>query len=123
LDRDGRRRNNPSMASDLDAADERAVLIRTKLSVPEAPARRVPRPRLVQALDQGLSAKLTLVCASTGCGKTSLLAEWAQTAAGELRFAWVSLDGGDDEPLRFWRYAVAAIESVAPGPLPRRHAA
>jgi len=103
------------MSRDLVAADERFVLIRTKLSVPEVPARRVPRPRLVRALGQGLGAKLTLVCASTGSGKTSVLAEWAQTAAGDVRFAWVSLDGGDSEPLRFWRYVVAAIGSVAPG--------
>jgi LuxR family transcriptional regulator, maltose regulon positive regulatory protein len=102
------------MSRDLEAADDRFVLVGTKLSAPEVPARRVPRPLLVQALGRGLGAKLTLVCASTGWGKTSLLAEWAQTAAADVRFAWVSLDGGDNEPLRFWRYAVAAIGSVAP---------
>lgn len=102
------------MVSEPEAVDGRFVLIRTKLSVPEVPARRVPRPRLVQALGQGLGAKLTLVCASTGSGKTSLLAEWARTAGADVGFAWVSLDGGDSEPLRFWRYAVAAIGSAAP---------
>jgi LuxR family transcriptional regulator, maltose regulon positive regulatory protein len=102
------------MSRDLEAADDRFVFVGTKLSAPEVPARRVPRPLLVQALGRGLGAKLTLVCASTGWGKTSLLAEWAQTAAADVRFAWVSLDAGDNEPLRFWRYAVAAIGSVAP---------
>jgi LuxR family maltose regulon positive regulatory protein len=56
---------------------------------------------------------MTLVSAPTGWGKTSLLAEWATTTSG-VRFAWVSLDRDDDEPLRFWRYLVAALGAAEP---------
>ena len=72
-------------------------------------ARRRP---LVQALAGALTAKVTLVCAPTGWGKTSLLAEWAAVSP-DMRFAWVSLDSRDDEPLRFWRYVTAALGNLA----------
>jgi LuxR family transcriptional regulator, maltose regulon positive regulatory protein len=90
------------------------VIARTKLlvPVPRSPSRTVPRPQLLELLDAGRSAKLTLVSAPTGWGKTSLLAEWA-TASVE-RFVWVSLDPGDDEPLRFWRAVVTALAAVEP---------
>ena len=38
------------------------------------------------------------------------MAEWA--AASPARFAWVSLDEADDDPTRFWRYVVAALEGA-----------
>ena len=79
------------VSTGVDEADERFVLMRTKVSVPVVRGQQVLRPRLVEALGDGLSAKLTLVCAPTGWGKTSLLAEWAQ-ATTDARFAWVSPD-------------------------------
>ncbi len=88
------------------------MLLATKLSPPAARGGFVPRSALIGLLDSGRSAKLAVVCAPTGSGKTSLLAEWAARAPG--RFAWLSLDRGDDEPLRFWRYVVAALATVAP---------
>ncbi len=90
----------------------RFVIVRTKLGVPMPPSRMVPRPQLLQALEDGRPAKLALVCAPTGWGKTSLLAQWA--AKGEGHFAWVSLEPADSEPLRFWRYVVAALTSAEP---------
>jgi LuxR family transcriptional regulator, maltose regulon positive regulatory protein len=65
-------------------------------------------------LQAGRGARLTLVSASTGSGKTSLLAEWAAATRG-VRFGWVSLDAGDEDPQRFWRHVVAALEAAAPG--------
>jgi LuxR family maltose regulon positive regulatory protein len=29
--------------------------------------------------------------------------------------AWLSLDAGDNDPARFWRHAVAALDQVCPG--------
>ncbi|MBV9001046.1 MAG: AAA family ATPase [Solirubrobacterales bacterium] len=91
----------------------RSVLVRTKLLVPALRPGMVSRPNLVALLERGRLRKLTLVCAPTGWGKTSLLAQWALTAAG-AQFAWLSVDRGDDEPLRFWRYFVAALATVEP---------
>src|SRR5262245_41437856 len=95
------------------AASEQAVLLATKLHVPGLQQGFVPRPRLVRALEDGLARRLVLVCAPAGCGKTVLLAGWAQS--GSHRVAWLSLDAGDNDPARFWRHAVAALDRVRPG--------
>jgi LuxR family maltose regulon positive regulatory protein len=88
------------------------VAVRTKLLVPELRRGLIARRELIDSLEEGRSGRLTLVSAPTGFGKTSMLAAWAATSPA--RFAWVSLDEGDDEPTRFWSYVVAAIESAAP---------
>jgi LuxR family transcriptional regulator, maltose regulon positive regulatory protein len=93
-------------------ADTDFVAVRTKLLVPELRRGQVTRRELVRALEAGRAGSLTLVSAPTGFGKTSALAAWA--AASPARFAWLSLDEGDDEPTRFWSYVVTAIERAAP---------
>jgi LuxR family maltose regulon positive regulatory protein len=89
------------------------VLLATKLHVPQLPLGFVRRPRLVHALDEGLARGRVLVCAPAGSGKTALLAGWAR--GGERPVAWLGLDGGDSDPARFWRYAVAALDRARPG--------
>ena len=95
------------------AAAERDVLLATKLHVPRQQPGLVARPRLVQALDEGLARRLILVCAPAGFGKTALLAGWARRDG--LPVAWLSLDAGDNDPARFWRHAVAALDRARPG--------
>ena len=95
------------------AAPERDVLLATKLNVPRPGPGLVPRPRLAQRLDDGLRQGLVLVCAPAGYGKTALLADWARN--GEHPAAWLSLDVGDNDPARFWRHAVAALDRARPG--------
>ncbi len=97
-------------------------LLTTKLYIPlprpnpsAAPgASLVPRPRLIERLDEGLRLghKLTLVSASAGAGKTTLLGEWAATC--NLRFGWLSLDEDDNDPPRFWAYVIAALQTIHP---------
>jgi LuxR family transcriptional regulator, maltose regulon positive regulatory protein len=94
-------------------AERRDVLLATKLHVPRIHPGFVPRPRLVEAVSGGLARGLVLVCAPAGFGKTALLADWAQ--AGGRSVAWLSLDAGDNEPARFWRYALAALDLARPG--------
>ena len=89
------------------------ALLATKLYVPRPQPGFVPRPRLVQALGQGLARGRVLVCAPAGFGKTSLLADWART--GGRPVAWLGLDAGDNDPARFWRYVVAALDQAQPG--------
>ena len=95
------------------APSERDVLLATKLHMPASRASLVPRPRLAGRLDEGLARGLALVCASAGYGKTVLLADWARR--GEHPTAWLSLDVGDNDPARFWRHAVAALDRARPG--------
>ena len=48
-----------------------------------------------------------------GYGKTVLLADW--TRRGGHSAGWLSLDAGDNDPARFWRHAVAALDRARPG--------
>jgi LuxR family maltose regulon positive regulatory protein len=92
---------------------ERDVLLATKLNLPGPQPGQVPRPRLLARLDEGLARGLVLVCAPAGYGKTVLLTDWARR--GEFPVAWLSLDAGDNDPARFWRHAVAALDRACPG--------
>ena len=89
------------------------VLLATKLHLPRPSAGFVPRPRLVQALGEGLARGRVCVCAPAGFGKTALLAEWVQ--GSRCPVAWLCLDAGDSDPARFWRYALAALDRARPG--------
>ena len=56
-------------------------------------------------------ARLTTIVAPAGYGKTTLLARWAES--DPRPFAWVSLDGrDDDDPGVFLRYIAAALFGV-----------
>jgi LuxR family transcriptional regulator, maltose regulon positive regulatory protein len=92
---------------------EQDVLLATKLYMPASRPGLVPRPRLLARLDEGLAQGLVLVCAPAGYGKTVLLADWARR--GRQPVAWLSLDAGDNDPARFWRHAVAALDRARPG--------
>ncbi len=102
---------------------EQTELVTTKLSIPLTSSVLVARPHLLHSLNEGMHKKLTLICAPPGFGKTSLLAEWSvqQCKQGEqsMSIAWVSLDAGDNDPVRFWRYVLTAFQRLAP-PLGRR---
>ena len=90
-----------------------APILATKLYLPPPRPGIVPRPRLVERLNEGLSAsrKLTLISAPAGFGKTTLVSEWI--AGCGLPVAWLSLDEGDNDPTRFLTYLVAALQTLA----------
>ena len=103
----------PATAPSGIAASQRDVLLATKLHIPASRPDLVPRPRLTERLDESLARGLVLVCAPAGYGKTVLLADWAWRH--ENPAAWLSLDDGDNDPARFWRHAVAALDRARPG--------
>lgn len=93
----------------------REPLLGTKLYAPAAREDLVSRPHLLERLGSGLGAKLTLVSAPAGFGKTSLISAWRMVSPGkETPLAWVSLDSQDNDPLRLWRYIVAALQTLQP---------
>ena len=85
-------------------------LLVTKLHIPPTRAKLVSRPRLIERLNEGMKGKLTVVSAPAGFGKTTLLSEWA--AQSKSPVAWVSLDKGDNDPVRFWAYFLAAMRAI-----------
>jgi LuxR family transcriptional regulator, maltose regulon positive regulatory protein len=74
---------------------------------------RLARARLFQRLDEGIAQALILVSAPAGFGKTTLLADWATSATCPV--AWLSLDEADNDPARFWRHVVAALDRARGG--------
>ena len=87
-------------------------LLLTKLYIPPPATDLVPRPRLIERLNAGLNRKLTLISASAGFGKTTLVSEWLANSGRPV--AWLSLDEGDSDPARFLIYLVAALQKLAP---------
>ena len=91
------------------------VLLQTKLHIPPVRPSLGPRRHLIDRLNQGLAGKLTLVSASAGFGKTTLLASWLpEISPDRARSAWLSLDENDNDPTRFFLYTITALQRLAP---------
>ncbi len=88
-------------------------LLNTKLMAPRPHGGVIERRALLMRLDEGLAKRLTLVCAPTGFGKTTLVATWI--ANGKFPSAWLTLDETDNDPARFWTYLVSAVRTLDPG--------
>jgi LuxR family maltose regulon positive regulatory protein len=86
-------------------------MLATKFFAPRWRRQQVSRPRLAARIDG--DAKLVLLCAPPGFGKTTLLAEWL--SGKEEPVAWLSLDSTHDDPRTFWAYLVRAMQTARPG--------
>jgi LuxR family maltose regulon positive regulatory protein len=89
-------------------------VIEAKLAPPSLHPDHVSRPRLLHRLDDAVSRALTLIGAPAGFGKSSLVAEWCDRLAPPKRFAWLTLDADDNDPVVFWRYVVYALRRLEP---------
>ena len=72
----------------------------------------VSRPRLFGRL--GASARVTVVSAPPGSGKTVLLRSWIGEAALSGRAAWVPVGRGERDPQQFWLLVLGALRQTAP---------
>jgi LuxR family maltose regulon positive regulatory protein len=95
------------------SAQAPAPLLTTKLHPPD-PRERIGREALVARLSEAPHAKLALIRAPAGWGKSTLLSQWHAAEQGRRHFAWLTLDCADSDPTRFWTYAVEALRTVAP---------
>lgn len=85
-------------------------LLATKLNTPETGGSAIPRNRLLQIFEAHRSARVALITAPAGYGKTIALTQWwAQLQAEGRRCCWVSLDPSDNEPGAFFSYVWAAV--------------
>jgi len=87
--------------------------MRTKLHPPVA-RNLVARTDPLVPLSSGPPRRLTLVRAPAGWGKSSLVATWSASADEARPFAWLSLDRGDNDPVRFFLYAIEALRELTP---------
>ncbi|MCQ3973771.1 MAG: hypothetical protein DPW09_10035 [Anaerolineae bacterium] len=112
-------------------------ILATKLYMPPPRPNLVPRPHLIEQLNEGLTRKLILISAPAGFGKTMLVSEWLserlKAEGGRMKneskkksfhpsslilqpskIAWLSLDAGDNDPVRFFSYLLTALQQVEP---------
>lgn len=88
-------------------------ILSTKIYIPKKQSHIVIRPRLMNLLDESINHKLTLISASAGAGKTTLVAEWLSHSARPI--TWLSLDEGDNDVIRFIAHFIAALERLTEG--------
>lgn len=91
---------------------ELAPLLETKLHPPQLVGDLIARERLLTRLDTSFTRKLCLLLAPAGFGKTTLTRQWLAGRYPAPALAWVSLDAGDNDPLRFWRYVLTACQEL-----------
>ncbi len=89
-------------------------LVDTKFFKPLVRRSLVARARLSEALARGADAKLTLISAPAGFGKTTALVGWLAQADPQRPVAWLSLDESDRQPASFITYVVTALHRAAP---------
>lgn len=87
--------------------------LKTKLQPPVVrESSLVGRRRLQEQLDAGISARVILVSAPAGFGKTTLVAEWIKGV--QLPVCWYTIDESDNAPGRFFGYVVEALRTMEP---------
>lgn len=96
-------------------------LLQTKLAPPRLSALWVERCALLARLEAGLTRKLTLLSAPAGFGKTTLVSQWLKqkdeiekATLHPAKVAWLALDAGDNDLVRFWRYCFTSCQRFAP---------
>ena len=90
-------------------------LLETKLFAPRRRRGLVSRARLIERMNRGAEATLTLISAPAGFGKSTLLAEWRGAAPShDGSTAWLALDASDSDPAVFWANVIAALRTVVP---------
>lgn len=85
-------------------------ILSTKLSSPPLRSKLVNRGRLFRKLDQRLDCGFVLVSAPAGYGKSTLLSSWLRQTSFPV--AWLSLDVGDNDPVRFLTYLAKALQKI-----------
>ena len=73
----------------------------------------VPRPGLFERL--GASARVTVLSAPPGSGKTVLLRSWIDEPGRAGRVAWVAVGRGEQDPQRFWLSVLGALRGTSAG--------
>ena len=100
-------------------AEQQLPFLLPKLQPPPLPVALIRRERLLTLLDTALQSPLTLLVASAGSGKTTLMRQWMIERAAQATnqfplIAWISLEAADNDPTRFWNYMLTACQFDQP---------
>jgi LuxR family transcriptional regulator, maltose regulon positive regulatory protein len=84
-------------------------LLDDKLEVPGLGLALLRRARIDELMAQATRHRVALVTGPAGAGKTVACASWAAARPAGSRLGWLTLDAGDQQPDRFWRYLTTAL--------------
>lgn len=88
-------------------------LVASKLVPPASGPTTLARPQLVQGMLDASAARLILIRAAAGFGKTTLMQQYAaQCAARQRGTAWLRVDGGDNDLQRFLVHLDAGLQAL-----------
>jgi ATP/maltotriose-dependent transcriptional regulator MalT len=102
----------PAAAGPLASIADVSIPLDTKIQPPVIRPEWLDRPALLRRL-AGSTARLILLSAPAGSGKTVLVSQWC-AAPGSGRFAWATLDPGDNNPSRLWWKVISAVRRACP---------
>lgn len=97
------------------AATHQLAVLLPKLQAPRLQSDLIARAHLLRQLTGTLTRRLTLVTAPAGFGKTTVVRQWLAAFPGQPAapaVAWLTLDGADNDPVRFWRYLIEAYRTI-----------
>lgn len=95
----------------------KSSLLATKLMIPPLRPNLVKRPRLLDRFTGVPHLKLVLITAPAGFGKTTLVTSWLyeeKERAPNHHLTWFSLAESDNDPVQFFTYFVAALQTAVP---------
>jgi LuxR family transcriptional regulator, maltose regulon positive regulatory protein len=87
-------------------------LLSDKSYIPPIRPNLLPRPHLFEPLGFSPAKRIVLVSAPAGYGKTTLVNSWLGESHSPA--AWISLDEGDNDRVRFLQYLSNALGSTIP---------
>jgi len=91
-----------------------SILLNTKFFVPRPTPNLLPRPHLIQWLENQINKRLILISAPAGYGKTTILADFLN--ASQHPYAWYQLDANDSDPTVFLTYLIEALRRMNDAP-------
>src|SRR5260370_16862473 len=98
------------------------VAFRTSPPKPaQAAPRLIQREELLASMDRATAAKVTLISAPAGSGKTSLLRAWADGPGQPYRLAVVQVRRDQQDSQQFWLAVLGAIRAASGPPREGQH--
>ena len=88
------------------------LILPTKLYIPPSRPESVDRFHLIRLLNENFRLKTILLSAPAGFGKTTLISNWIRNL--DFPGAWFSVNKGDNDPVIFFSYLIAALQTIDP---------
>ncbi|AGI24329.1 LuxR family transcriptional regulator [Pseudomonas sp. ATCC 13867] len=88
-------------------------ILASKFAVPSAASTHLPRQHLLEQMEQADAARLILIRAAAGFGKTTLLQQYRERSLGAGRqVLWLNLDAADNDLLRFVTHLSSGLHQL-----------